>query len=182
MNIIKENMEYFDLDPGLRTSIQMEYSGPLYRKMTIFVLIHLFIFIYFTFRMREHVDSYRLIEVGLFRSPRSVRIPYTYFVGGQIVFHILMFIAALESFGKINLGLYKDSQSGKGIKEIITITDIMYTPACPVYITNSPVLKTITDETVLCIGDELIIYYLEFSGRLLYIAPEIKRNEPEITG
>lgn len=179
MEAEKKNMEYFELDPGLRASIQMEYSGPLYGKMAIFVLIQIFIFIFFTFGMGAHKDIYGMIEVGLFRSPRSVKLPYTHFVWGQVIFHVLMFIAALESFGKINLGLYKDAQSGKGIKEVITITEIMYTPACPVYITNSPVLKTITDETALCIGDELTIYYLEFSGRLLYIEPEIKRKDQE---
>lgn len=116
-------------------------------------------------------------KVGFGRNPVIDKyIPYSYFLIAHLMFHVVIFFAAYQSFKAPFWGLLKDYKSGKGIKEKIAITDIMPTPAATVYVTNSPVLKTINETYPLQIADELIIYYLEFSGRLLHIEPEVWRN------
>lgn len=133
--------------------------------------------------MESNTDINGNFKVGFGKNPVVYKpIAYSTFLIVHLAFHLLLFLGAYATFKTINSGLFKDYQSGQGIKEMITIMEIMPTPTLQIYITNSPIVKTITDETALDIGDQLTIYYLEFSGRLLYIEPEIKRNQQEITG
>lgn len=180
MNIEMENVQYFDLEASFRRSIHEEYSGPLFSKTVFLILFQIVFFIVFSILMENNTDINGYFKVGFGKNPVIYKqIAYSTFLIIHLVFHVLLFLGAYETFKTINLGLYKDYQSGQGIKEVITIMEIMQTPTHRIYITNSPVVKTITDETALCIGDELTIYYLEFSGRLLYVEPEIKRKNQE---
>lgn len=178
MNVENENVQYFDLEANFRRSIHEEYSGPLFSKTVFLVLFQIVFFVVFSVLMETNTNSNDAFEVGFGKNPVVYKqISYSTFLLVHLAFHIVLFLGAYATFKTINLGLFKDYQSGQGIKEVITIMEIMQTPTHRVYITNSPIIKTITDETTLFIGDQLTIYYLEFSGRLLYIEPEIKRKD-----
>ncbi len=183
MNITKENREYFDLEVNFRRSIYEEYSGSLFSKIIFLILFQVVFFIVFSILMESNTDINGNFKVGFGKNPVVYKpIAYSTFLLLHLSFHILLFLGAYATFKTINSGLLKDYQSGQGIKETISIMAIMPTPTLQIYITNSPIIKTITGETTRCVGDQLTVYYLEFSGRLLYIEPQIKSNQPEIRG
>lgn len=175
MKVEQQNVQYFELEANFRRSIHEEYSAPLFSKTVFLILFQIVFFVVFSILMENNTNINGNFNVGFGKNPVIYKqISYSGFLIAHLAFHILIFLGAYATFRTINLGLLKDYQSGQGVKETIMIMEIMPTPTHQIYITNSPVVKTITDETALRIGDELTIYYLEFSGRLLYIEPEIK--------
>ncbi len=173
MKVTRENIETFDLDPGLKMSIYDEYIHSLRDRLIVLVVIQVVVFILTVSAAGAHKDINGYIQVvPSLRSPlRQVDIKFSYFVWSQVFFHILLFIGAFQALGRIKIGLLKDYKLGKGIKEVVMITEIIRTPATPVYVTSSLIVKTLTNERLLRIGDQLTIYYLKYSGRLLYIEP-----------
>ncbi len=173
----QEEMAYFDLEPNFRKQLYVEYSDSVFSKTIFLVLFQIVFFIVFSALMEGNTNINGDFKVGFGRNPVVYKyIPYSYFLTAHLLFHILIFCSAYHSFKAPYFGLKKDYQSGKGIKKMITIVDVMQTPAAPIYVTDSPILKTIDNAISLQIGDQLMIYYLEFSGRLLHIEPEIWRN------
>lgn len=166
-----EKMETFNLDSDFLKQIRREYFQPFYTKIIFFVFVQILVFVLFTKAMQSNQDSNGNLEVILKNggSFALVNMLNTKFFWMQVAFHCMIFTLAYASFSRVNINLLKDFKFGKGIQERITIVDILETPAANIYITDSSTIKTIVENFPLRVGDNMTIYYLKYSARLLHI-------------
>lgn len=163
------NIQYFELNPIFKRKLADEYLLPLITKIIIMIIVMLFILNLVISGAYTGKSNETIINVGTFRSGSNGSLTLIQFKYTVTILFLLFSFLMTYLFMKNKRDIYKDAKFGKGIQEIVSITEIIHTPSMLIYKINSKNIFTITSDQNLKINQKLEIYYLAYSKRILEV-------------